>query len=219
MITSIPSRFAKSKGVLDSLTVQQRVKPDRLIVTIPRAYKRFPNASVQIPEFMASNPQITVLRVDRDYGPATKILGPLLFSNISPDTTVVVTDDDTPKLPGWLEYLTAKLKENPDALITLSKHPFGEVHGGRGFAFKRRIFNAQEMLTEFERRPECHLVDDDFLTHFCRTRNIPVVKGDARGLFVPESEEFGDKLRDLEGEGLRSNLRGPCAASFNQPSL
>jgi hypothetical protein len=219
MITTIPSRIAKTKGVLQSLTVQQRIQPDRLIVTIPRAYKRFPNASIEIPDFMASHPYTTILRVDKDYGPATKILGPLLFSDISADTTVIVTDDDTPKLPGWLEYLAVKVQDHPDAIITLSTHPRGEVYGGRGFAFKRRIFDAQEMLVEFERRPECHMIDDDFLTHFCRTRNIPIVKGDARGLFVPESIEFGDKLRDLKGKHHRPHLRGPCARSFNQPSL
>ena len=219
MMTSIPSRLPKCKRVIDSLTAQQRLKPDQLIVTIPRAYNRFPNAQVEVPKFMLSNPYVTVLRIEKDYGPATKILGPLLFSDIAPDTTVVVTDDDTRKLPGWLDYLAKTLEKHPDALITLSPHPQGEVHGGRGFAFKRRVFDAQDMLTEFEKRPECHLIDDDFLTHFCRTRNIPIVKGNAERLFIPESQEFGDKLRDLKGDDRRGNLRGPCATSFGQPSL
>jgi hypothetical protein len=163
---------------------------------------------------------VRVLRVQKDYGPATKFLGPLLFSDIPPNATVVVTDDDTPKRPGWLQYLDDKLSEHPDAIITLSAHPAGEVHGGRGFAFKRATFDAQDLLTQFEARPECLLIDDDFLTHYARTHNVPIVKGDATGLFIPESAEFTDKLRDLKGEdSYRPRLRGPCAATFGQPSL
>tara|TARA_Y100001958_G_scaffold146679_1_gene126615 strand:- start:46 stop:807 length:762 start_codon:yes stop_codon:yes gene_type:complete len=219
MITSIPSRLGKCERVVNSLTWDQKRRPDRLFVTIPESYQRFPDARVEVPGFLERHPIVSVLRVKTDYGPATKFLGPLLFSDIPPNATVVVTDDDTPKLPGWLEYLDNKLSQHPNAVITLSTHPAGEVHGGRGFAFKRGTFDAKDLLEQFERRPECRLIDDDFLTHYARTHNIPIIKGSAKGLFIPESAEFTDKLRDLKDDSYRPRLRGPCAATFGQPSL
>ena len=63
------------------------------------------------------------------------------------------------------------------------------------------------------------LIDDDFLTHYCRTRGIPIVKVNPKGLFIAETPDFRDKLRELKGEEARKNLRGKCADTFGQPSL
>ena len=62
------------------------------------------------------------------------------------------------------------------------------------------------------------------------TRGIPIVKVNPKGLFVAETPDFRDKLRELEGgafflkeerkgEEARKNLRGKCADTFGQPSL
>ena len=110
-------------------------------------------------------------------------------------------------------------KHAPDSVATLGTHPAGEVYGGRGFAFRRGIFDAEDVLNALDARPECRLIDDDFLTHYCRTRGIPIVKVNPKGLFIAETPDFRDKLRELKGEEARKNLRGKCADTFGQPSL
>ena len=225
-ITSIPSRVNKCESVVRSIVDKQIVRPSRLIVTLPRTYTRFPDQTLTVPEFMTRHPRVDVLRVERDYGPATKIMGVLLYADVPSETVVAITDDDGIKTMQWLETLVREVKHAPDSVATLGTHPADEVYGGRGFAFRRGIFEAEDMLNALDARPECRLIDDDFLTHYCRTRGIPIVKVNPKGLFVAETPDFRDKLRELrggaffpKGEEARKNLRGKCADTFGQPSL
>ena len=68
---------------------------------------------------------------------------------------------------------------------------------GRGFAFIKDIFDVEDVLTAFRRKPECHRVDDHFFTYYCRYRGIPLhpIKK-SRSYIVPETDVFVDKLRD-----------------------
>ena len=224
-ITTIPSRIHICKNIIDSLTIGQKRRPLKLIVSLPNEYDRFPGKKIEVPDFMQSNPYVEILRVEKDYGPATKFLGPLLYDDIPPNTTLIVTDDDTIKKAEWTEYLEQELMKNPGTVITLSEHQDGEIHGGRGFAFRRNTFNVTDLLTEFEKRPDCRYVDDDFLTHYCRVHNIPIIKAARSDLHIGETDEFRDKLKTAKGklsngqEMQRKKLRKPCADSFQQKSL
>lgn len=218
-ITTIPSRIGKCDKVVKSIIHEQSTPPDKLIVTIPHKYTRFPNETVNIPLFMLEESRLQILRSEKDYGPATKFMGPIIHADLSADTVVVITDDDGIKKREWLSTLVRTVNENPNSIVTLSTRSGGEVHGGRGFAFRRGIFDAEDLMVAMESKHECRLVDDDFLTHYCRTHDIPIIGMERKDLWVPETKDFENKLRDLDGDNKRALLREKCAASFGQPVI
>ncbi len=97
-LTSVPPRFGGLGPVLESL-LAQRPAPDRVVLALPRAYRRFPG-QVDPPALPAG---VTLLRTGTDHGPATKLLAPL---DAWPDASrVVYCDDDCLYGDGWLSEL------------------------------------------------------------------------------------------------------------------
>lgn len=210
-ITTIPSRINKCKRIVESITNGQSMVPDSFILTIPRKYRRFPNETLKVPSFLYDNPLVRIMYIKKDYGPATKFIGPIAYSGLSANTTVVITDDDGVKNREWLSTLVHHVHKNPNSIVTLGQRI---IHGGRGFAFRNGIFDSVELIKTLENHQECFLVDDDFLTHYCKIKKIPIIELDRRDLWNPETAEFGNKLRELGGENKRLTLSKKCAKSF-----
>ncbi len=191
-ISTIPSRIKFTEPIIASFFQDPRVT--KVYVHVAKTYTRFPEQSIVIPTFMQEDSRIVVNWVPEDFGPATKVFGALLCQDISPETIVLVTDDDTEKRPQWAQALLRSVTDHPDGVSTL--HP-DLVYGGRGFAFIKDIFDVEDVLTAFHRKPECHRVDDHFFTYYCRYRGIPLhpIKK-SRSYIVPETDVFVDKLRD-----------------------
>lgn len=98
-MTTIPSRmnhhdFMKRLQHLE----QQKVSFEKLFLCIPPRYKRFGNCKPD--EERLSNigikfPWIEIIRLEEDYGPASKYMGPLLFhaSTIRKSILIIIDDD------------------------------------------------------------------------------------------------------------------------------
>ena len=213
-ITSIPSRLALCKPVIDSFFAGT-CKPTCVVVNIPLEYSaRFAQEHVVIPDFMQHDPRIVVNRTRKDYGPATKLLGLLDWEGLKPDTRVLVTDDDGRKRPTWACTLLKYLRQHPDSVVTL--HP-RDIFGGRGFAFRASTLRLVDVAASLEAHPACRLVDDDFLTHYCRETGIPIQHVPFPRMHIhEETSEFRDKLRELRGEQHRDQLRLECRASLQR---
>ncbi len=217
-LTSIPSRLSKLKPVLDSY-MKQSMKPEKIILNIPREYMRFPEQQIQIPDF---GPNVLVNRTPEDYGPATKLLGTLGL-DLDPHTIILVSDDDNVKKPYWARDLIRSIRRNPGAVSTVStpwsKRPGGEsgkfIFGGGGFGFYRKLIDATTLMNLFNKaKSKCMFVDDDMFTYFFDSQNIEIVGvdyGPRNKPYIAESNEFGDKLRS-GGPGKRETLQKQCKA-------
>ena len=92
-LTTTPVRINKIWPTLNSILLQSEL-PEKIYLWIPKQFKRFPNQSIdQLPEFIKNNPFIQVQFIDKDYGPATKLL-PCLEQIQDKNTKIIVIDDD-----------------------------------------------------------------------------------------------------------------------------
>jgi hypothetical protein len=113
-LTTIPPRIPYLVDVIKGISWQQ-VYPDAIYLSIPRHSKRF-DTSYELPPFIKTNPRITVLYSDVDYGPATKLL-PVLKVETDPETCIMTVDDDGfPKEHHVRLFMTAAMMF-PDAAL------------------------------------------------------------------------------------------------------
>tara|TARA_R110002074_G_scaffold8841_9_gene35823 strand:+ start:5256 stop:6011 length:756 start_codon:yes stop_codon:yes gene_type:complete len=220
-LTTIPSRLSKLQPVLDSY-LSQSIKPEKIILNIPREYMRFPGKQIQVPDY---GPHVLINRTPEDYGPATKLLGTLGLK-LDPDTIIIVSDDDNVKKPYWARDLIRSIRANPGAASTVStpwsKRPGGApgkfIFGGGGFGFYRKLIDSNVLMNFFTKaKSKCMFVDDDMFTYFFDSQNIEIVGvdyGPGNKPYVAESNEFGDKLRS-GGPGKRETLQKQCKAHIN----
>ena len=112
--------------MIDSILNQTR-KPDYFLLNIPKIFPRT-GKSYDIPDFIKENNDIIVNVVDRDLGPATKVIPTIQFikdNNIdTSETRIIYVDDD--------------IRQLPDMISTFLKYSNNEkiVLGSSGFDFK-----------------------------------------------------------------------------------
>ncbi len=113
-LTTLPSRIGALRPVLSSL--QRREVPARAIVlaALPRRSTR-ERCDYPLPAALRDHP-VTVLRCERDWGPATKLI-PALGSGLGPDDPVVVVDDDHVYPRDLVAHLPRWHQRYPDAAL------------------------------------------------------------------------------------------------------
>ena len=97
-VSTIPSR-ANSKIFLNNLKdfiKNQVINIDKVFVTIPKKYNRFNN---NIDEYTRKELEdienVEIIDIEKDYGPSSKYLGPLMIKyDIIKDNLLVIIDDD-----------------------------------------------------------------------------------------------------------------------------
>lgn len=141
-VTTIPSRWDLLKKAVDSL-VAQRFKPDHIYVVVPRTSKR-EGTPYNVPVWLKGHPRVEILDIETDFGPASKLLGPLSL-NLDPDTIIVTFDDDSEYEEHVLEKLVDRAIRYPGAAIGFS-----------GINVERLIKTGEYELVyeQFGRRPQ-----------------------------------------------------------------
>lgn len=117
-LTSIPRRFdACLRTTLLSLAGQRDCPP--ILVNIPAAYRKW--GVPEVPAYLHALPNVIVHRLDTDYGPATKLLGALIYLRDNPGPTHVVTVDDDVCFASriYLRYLLRCARVLPDLALTI----------------------------------------------------------------------------------------------------
>lgn len=95
-LSTIPPRFDKLGPGLRSLLAQTS-RPEAVELYIPRSYRRFPKWSGALPEVPEG---VTIVRVDEDMGPATKVL-PAARAKLGQDVEIIYVDDDRIFAKDW----------------------------------------------------------------------------------------------------------------------
>lgn len=111
-LTTIPPRFGKTGETLQTL-LSQRLPAERIELYIPRHYRRFPDWGGSLPEVPAG---VTIVRVDEDLGPATKIL-PAARAWTGQAVDLIYVDDDRRYGPDLTRVALDLRKEHPDAAL------------------------------------------------------------------------------------------------------
>jgi hypothetical protein len=170
-LTSIPPRFADScKKTIDSLMNQV----DQIYLNVPKAYKRF--GDFTIPNYLSEEPyksKVTLVRLDRDFGPATKYVGAL--DKINPDTWVFVCDDDQEYSQNIISTMFRSVNnigiyQNHYEHIKV-KTSGGLIHGYVGLMIHSSLFKG---LAQFPLPESAYFVDDQWMSIFCFLNQIPI---------------------------------------------
>ncbi len=111
-LTTIPPRFANLPAKLASIG-RQTVRPDRVEVQIPKAYRRFPGP---VPALPPLPDWVHVCEAEADYGPATKVLPAVRRWRGTP-TDLLICDDDRLQDRLWVHRFVEGRKLRPDDIL------------------------------------------------------------------------------------------------------
>ncbi|MEL7116919.1 MAG: hypothetical protein AAGP08_15290 [Pseudomonadota bacterium] len=179
--------------------------PERLFLTLPERYARFPDWDGSLPDLPEG---VTVLR-GPDHGPATKVIEAARHSD-----RVIICDDDCDYGAGWLDAFRRAAAEYPDAAIAGSVFDsarLGVQPGGRvvqGFA---GVLLQCKWLLPLPPSP-LHWVDDIWLSASFAVHRVPVIGIEPARLTLAAHEApaalqaacFGGRTRaELNAEAVR----------------
>ena len=185
-LTTLPGRIHQIRNVLESL-LQQTLAADEIRVYTPTHSAREQRAYATPPWLAAMAPRVRLVRIEKDYGPATKVI-PAVRDGLAngDDALLVVVDDDTLYPPRLLETFASWSRRFPDAVVSatgwpvtrslryphwtenylvygnelVAPHPVSVVRGNCGFAVKAKFFDAK-LWEEMARAPAGATVMDD----------------------------------------------------------
>lgn len=113
-LTTIPARIDHLGNTLKSLLYQKRL-PKKIYLNIPFTYSRG-NETYIIPEWLKNLSFLEIVRVENDYGPATKVI-PTIESQ-KPDQLILVLDDDHLYTQYYIEQFESASKLYPDYILS-----------------------------------------------------------------------------------------------------
>ncbi len=214
-LTSIPPRFPSLPKVIAALW-QQDVRPDRILLTIPKSYRRFPG-TFALPDL----PGVEVLRTQTDLGPASKVL-PAAKALQGQKCQLLYCDDDWIYAPDWSAgFLRAAKAQPKKTVICASGYNVGRL-GVKSSAQQGCVDIAQGfggVLIQPEwlppaafTPPECAwAVDDIWLSGMFAKQEIPVWnEASLRGLASPIADPG-----NLQG----ANIAGQDRANANRETV
>lgn len=111
-LTAIPPRFANLGAKFASIA-RQSVRPDRVQLTIPKHYRRFPGERPALPTLPD---WVEVCETEMDYGPATKIL-PAARRWAGSATDLLVCDDDRLQDSDWVARFRRARASRPNDIL------------------------------------------------------------------------------------------------------
>lgn len=111
-LSSIPPRFDKLGPALQSL-LRQKLRPEAIELYIPRTYRRFPDWGGGLPDLPEG---IRLVRVDRDCGPATKVI-PAAKAWRGQEVDLLYVDDDVAFARDWAGRCLQARRAHPGAVL------------------------------------------------------------------------------------------------------
>lgn len=119
-LTTIPSRLPKIKATLNSL-LRQSVRADGVVLCLPETSRR--QGPYTIPRFVKKTQAVTLLRCDKDWGPATKLIPSWLRWRDRPVRFLAV-DDDNVYPHNFVETFLHWSEVHPEAALGYRGHVF-----------------------------------------------------------------------------------------------
>lgn len=111
-LTTIPPRIPHLGEMLASIEAQ-RLRPRAVELYLPSVWRRFPGERPALPPLPD---WLTVVEVDRDLGPATKIL-PALLRHAGTSVDLLLSDDDMIHDPDWTRRFAEQRRDRPEDVL------------------------------------------------------------------------------------------------------
>lgn len=149
-LTTIPPRIHLVRPTLESL-LQQNASIDKVILWIPRAYRRSEFGGFEIP---AMPDGVEVRRCDIDYGPATKLL-PAVAAYRNQDVNILYCDDDRIYDPDWASHLLSHNAQHPGACIAHAGEvveSIAEKYAATGWLYKFLTYATFGIRSHYHRK-------------------------------------------------------------------
>lgn len=213
-LTTIPSRISEIKPTIDSLKAQI-LRPQKIIVNIPKRYERFGTSITKFPGFLENDPMVQINMIEEDHGPATKMLG-MLNLDIPPNTIVLVCDDDVKYGRLWSLRLIFSITLCDKCVYSLNgkREKTPTIFGNNGWGFYRKIINKEDILQSYYKNKQyCNMVDDEFFTNYFG-KNLKTRKDG--NLYVKDVRKVQktDGLHQLGGFDKRKPSQQKCNRNF-----
>jgi hypothetical protein len=214
-LTTIPSRIGEIKRTIDSLK-NQILRPQKIIINIPKIYERFGTSITKIPDFLKNDPMVHINIIEEDYGPATKMLG-VLNMDIPPNMIVLICDDDVVYKKSWSLRLLVSVILCGKCVYSLNgkreKKP--TIFGNNGWGFYRRSVNKDDILRSYyKNKQHCNMVDDEFFTNYFNKKLKTKKDGNLYSGDVRKVQKT-DGLHQLAGVHKRKPSQQKCNKNFN----
>lgn len=216
-ITTIPSRMALLPNILSAF-LNQSYKPKKVFISIPKFSERF-QQEYKIPKnlllfIQQHNDFMEIIRCEKDYGPATKLLG--CFQHVPNDSYILICDDDRFASFDFVEKFHTTLieKEEPIRIIAgrYACQPGDTIKtpwGCNGILFPKKVIDSDILECYHQLCPECQFVDDVFwYKYFIDYKKIDVEE--ANGVRVSFELNGSNALYKETGLLERRNLQKQC---------
>jgi hypothetical protein len=177
-LTTIPPRMANIGACVQSL-LDQTVAAEKIFICIPQTYRRFGSADPLPIDLSRFGARVELVRPAQDYGPGTKLLGSLDLVPRTPETLLVLVDDDMIYRPHMLATFRDHFATKPGSAASFHTYrykglPVGQ--GADGFALPAsRLDGVREFHRAAAACPEAFFVDDLWTSYFLWLKRIPIV--------------------------------------------
>jgi hypothetical protein len=163
-LSSVPSRFGSVIEVVKSLNAQS-LKPSKIFLNIPYTYKRFPeikNININIFKNIKDH-NFEIIRCE-DFGPGTKLLGPInLLNNFD---FIILVDDDHYYHPRMCEIFKKYFNLNKElaySFFTLKIFDLIMGQGADGFLINtKHLGGILDFYNKYVRDYKYCYLNDDF---------------------------------------------------------
>jgi hypothetical protein len=200
-LTTTPHRINQISHTLNTL-VNQTVKPNYILLNIPHKFNRT-NEYYKIPQFLNYYDNLIINKLEKDYGPITKLLGAIKYIPKDEDTWIIICDDDDLYLQETLEYYIKYIQKKKDSALSISgfnmltskdffknqievkleypKRDLSKINVLEGFATfaVHRSFFDDDFIPYVEfciQNKDCKMSDDIIISNYLGMKNIPIYK-------------------------------------------
>ncbi len=199
-LTTTPYRIDKISRTLNTL-ISQTVKPNYILLNTPYKFDRT-GEYYKIPENLKYFDNLIVNKLEKDYGPITKLIGAIKHTPKDADTWIIVCDDDDlylqETLRNYLSYITKNDKvvycisgfnfiikkdifgeELQDVQVQYTAEDLDQVNVLEGFAtfcVHRSFFDDDfEPYVDFcVSNKDCKMSDDVIISNYLAMKDIPI---------------------------------------------
>lgn len=185
-LTTIPNRI-KEKWTIDNIENLINLIPADFHVLINIPYYSLKNIKYEIPNelynLQKKHKNLIIHRLDKDYGPITKLFGALTYSKIKDDDNIIIIDDDT-VYKNIFVNLNDKINNKPNHVISMCSKP---IQGFKGFGFKKKILKG---MLNIDIPNICIRIDDFIIQKYIKVNKIPISILTFNNIYFPILHKF-----------------------------
>lgn len=199
-LTTTPHRIDKISRTLNTL-VSQTIKPNYILLNAPYKFDRT-GEYYTIPSNLKYYDNLILNRLDKDYGPVTKLIGAIKYIPKDEDTWIIVCDDDDlylqETLRNYLQYISKDNKvvycisgfnfniekdifggDVKDVQVQYTSNDLARVNVLEGFATfcVHRSFFDDDFIPYVDfcvENRDCKMSDDVIISNYLSMKNIPI---------------------------------------------